>query len=130
MQSLLGRNSWSADDLRDVVRSYVIEALGDPDGVLVVDETGFLKKGDKSVGVARQYSGTAGRVENCQVGMFMAYASRFRQASLIGDFICRRVGRATRNVASNPVLDVSGIATVNEALGKAIDQPDRPVSRS
>lgn len=80
MQSLLGRSSWSADDLRDVVRSYVIEALGDPDGVLVVDETGFLKKGDQSVGVARQYSGTAGRIENCQVGVFLAYASRFGQA--------------------------------------------------
>lgn len=80
MQSLLGRSSWSADELRDIVRSYVIEALGDPDGVLVIDETGFLKKGDQSVGVARQYSGTAGRIENCQVGVFLAYASRFGQA--------------------------------------------------
>jgi SRSO17 transposase len=80
MQSLLGRSSWSAEELRDVVRSYVIEALGDADGVLVVDETGFLKKGDQSVGVARQYSGTAGRIENCQVGVFLAYASRFGQA--------------------------------------------------
>jgi SRSO17 transposase len=80
MQSLLGRSSWSAEDLRDVVRSYVLETLGDPDGVLVVDETGFLKKGTQSVGVARQYSGTAGRIENCQVGVFLAYASRFGQA--------------------------------------------------
>lgn len=76
----MGRSSWSADELRDVVRSYVTEALGDPDGVLVVDETGFVKKGDQSVGVARQYSGTAGRIENCQVGVFLAYASRFGQA--------------------------------------------------
>jgi len=80
MQSLLGRSHWNADALRDEVRSYVAEALGDADGVLVVDETGFLKKGTHSVGVARQYSGTAGRVENCQVGVFLAYASRFGQA--------------------------------------------------
>ena len=79
MQSLLGRSSWSADDLRDVVRKYALEALGDPDGVLVVDETGFLKKGEHSVGVARQYSGAAGRIENSQVGVFIAYASRFGQ---------------------------------------------------
>jgi SRSO17 transposase len=58
----------------------VIEALGDRDGVLVVDETGFLKKGEHSVGVARQYSGTAGRIENCQIGVFLAYASRYGQA--------------------------------------------------
>jgi SRSO17 transposase len=58
----------------------VIEALGDADGVLVVDETGFLKKGEHSVGVARQYSGTAGRIENCQIGVFLAYASRYGQA--------------------------------------------------
>uniref|UniRef100_UPI00262E17F3 IS701 family transposase n=1 Tax=uncultured Roseibium sp. TaxID=1936171 RepID=UPI00262E17F3 len=80
MQSLLGRGSWSADALRDVVRDYVFESLGDADGVLVVDETGFLKKGDRSVGVSRQYSGTAGRVENSQVGVFLAYASRFGQS--------------------------------------------------
>ena len=72
MQSLLGRSSWSADALRGVVRDYVFGALGDPDGVLVVDETGFLKKGARSVGVARQYSGTAGRIENSQVGGFLA----------------------------------------------------------
>ncbi len=80
MQSLLGRSRWDSEALRDVVRGYAIEALGDPDGVLVVDETGFLKKGEHSVGVARQYSGTAGRIENCQIGVFLAYASRFGQA--------------------------------------------------
>ena len=80
MQSLLGRSNWDADALRDEVRTYVAEALGDADGVLVVDETGFVKKGKHSVGVARQYSGTAGRIENCQVGVFLAYASRFGQA--------------------------------------------------
>ena len=80
IQSLLGRSSWSADTLCERVRRYAIEALGDPDGVLVVDETGFLKKGTHSVGVARQYSGTAGRIENCQIGVFVSYASRWGHA--------------------------------------------------
>jgi SRSO17 transposase len=79
LQSLLGRSSWQADKLRDLVRADVFATLGDGGGVLVVDETGFLKKGKHSVGVARQYSGTAGRVESCQVGVFVAYASRFGQ---------------------------------------------------
>jgi SRSO17 transposase len=80
IQSLLGRGHWSADELRDIVRDYVFEAVGDADGVLVVDETGFVKKGEHSAGVARQYSGAAGRIENSQVGVFVAYASRFGQA--------------------------------------------------
>lgn len=66
MQSLLGRSHWNADELRDLVQGYIIEAIGDIGGILVVDETGFVKKGRHSVGVARQYSGTAGRIENCQ----------------------------------------------------------------
>ena len=80
IQSLLGRGSWSADALRDRVREEVVATLGAPDGVLVVDETGFLKKGTHSVGVARQYSGTAGRIENCQIGVFLAYAGPLGQA--------------------------------------------------
>jgi SRSO17 transposase len=79
MQSLLGRSQWSAEALRDWVRDYALAALGDPEGVLVVDETGFVKKGEHSVGAARQYTGTAGRIENAQVGVFLAYASRFGQ---------------------------------------------------
>jgi SRSO17 transposase len=75
MQRLLTTARWDPDALRDDVRAYVVEHLGDPGGVLVVDETGFLKKGGKSAGVQRQYSGTAGRVENCQVGVFLTYAS-------------------------------------------------------
>jgi hypothetical protein len=66
---------WDADEVRDDLRAYVVEHLGDPAAVLVVDETGFLKKGEKSVGVARQYSGRAGKVENCQIGVFLAYAT-------------------------------------------------------
>jgi SRSO17 transposase len=75
VQHLLGRAMWDADALRDDVRPYVVEHLGAPEAVLVVDETGFLKKGQHSAGVARQYSGTAGRVENCQIGVFLTYAS-------------------------------------------------------
>lgn len=81
-QHLLGRAAWPADRLRDALYAYVVAHLGDAEGVLVVDETGFLKKGNRSVGVARQYSGTAGRVENCQIGVFVAYASRLGQALL------------------------------------------------
>jgi SRSO17 transposase len=75
MQRLLNRATWDDDGVRDDLRSYVVRHLGSADGVLVVDETGFLKKGVKSAGVQRQYSGTAGRVENCQLGVFCAYAS-------------------------------------------------------
>ncbi len=75
MQRLLATADWDADAVRDDVRDYVVAHLGDPDAVLVVDETGFLKKGTKSAGVARQYSGTAGRIENAQVGVFLAYAT-------------------------------------------------------
>ena len=75
MQRLLMSADWDADAVRDDVRDYVVEHLGDPAGVLVVDETGFLKKGTKSAGVARQYSGTAGRIENCQIGVFLGYAT-------------------------------------------------------
>jgi len=75
MQRLLMSADWDADAVRDDVRDYVVEHLGDPAGVLVVDETGFLKKGTKSAGVARMYSGTAGRIENCQIGVFLGYAT-------------------------------------------------------
>lgn len=75
VQRLLASYDWDADLVRDDLRGYVVEHLGHPQGVLVIDETGFIKKGAKSVGVKRQYSGTAGRIENCQIGVFLAYAS-------------------------------------------------------
>src|SRR3954452_24056682 len=74
-QRVLSHALWSQDKARALCRDYVIEHLGSPDGVLIVDETGFLKKGTQSVGVARQYSGTAGRIENCQIGVFLSYGS-------------------------------------------------------
>src|SRR4051794_9804215 len=79
-QAILGRGRWQADALRDLVRDYAIESLADRDGVLVIDETGFLKQGKASCGVARQYTGSAGKITNCQVGVFAAYASRHGHA--------------------------------------------------
>lgn len=75
MQRLLNQAIWEADEVRNDLQQYMIEHLGHRDAVIVLDETGFIKKGDKSVGVKRQYSGTAGRIENCQIGVFLAYAS-------------------------------------------------------
>src|SRR6516164_10805235 len=80
VQDFLARARWGADLVRDDLRAYVVADLGDEQAVLVLDETGFLKKGDKSCGVQRQYSGTAGRIENCQIGVFLSYASRHGQA--------------------------------------------------
>ena len=73
---MLSTYRWDADLVGDDLRDYVVEHLGNEDGVLVVHETGFLKKGAKSVGVQRQYSGTAGRIENCQIGVFLTYRHR------------------------------------------------------
>ncbi len=80
MQRLLRWADWDIDGVRDDVRSYVAERLGEKDAVLIADDTGFLKKGLHSAGVQRQYSGTAGRTENCQIGVFLAYASRHGHA--------------------------------------------------
>ena len=75
-QAILGRGRWDADALRDIVREYVVEHLADEAAVLVVDETGFLKQGKRSCGVGRQYTGSAGKITNCQIGVFAAYVSR------------------------------------------------------
>ena len=75
IQHFIGRAKWNADDVRDDLRNYCVQHLGHSQGVLIVDETGFLKKGTKSAGVGRQYSGTAGRIENSQIGVFLAYRS-------------------------------------------------------
>src|ERR1700716_1421042 len=79
-QAILGRGRWDADALRDIVRDYALETLADPDAVLVLDETGFLKQGKASCGVGRQYTGSAGKITNCQIGVFAAYASRHGHA--------------------------------------------------
>ena len=80
VQDFLARMRWDADAVRDDLSAYVVEHLGDPQAVLVLDETGFVKKGMRSAGVQRQYSGTAGRIENCQIGVFLGYAGRHGHA--------------------------------------------------
>src|SRR6188472_3260196 len=79
-QAILGRGRWQADALRDLVRAYALETLAERDAVLVIDETGFLKQGKASCGVARQYTGSAGKITNCQIGVFAAYVSRHGHA--------------------------------------------------
>ena len=79
-QAILGRGRWQADALRDLVRDYALETLADTDAVLVLDETGFLKQGKSSCGVTRQYTGSAGKITNCQIGVFAAYVSRHGHA--------------------------------------------------
>jgi SRSO17 transposase len=115
-QHLLGRADWDPHALRDRLRSYVTDYLADPDAVGVLDETGFLKKGLHSAGVARQYSGTAGRIENCQIGVFLAYASHYGQTLLDRELYlpkewtddrqrCRRAGIPDeRTFATKPAL--------------------------
>jgi SRSO17 transposase len=99
MQRLLNAADWDADDVRDDLRAYVVEHFSDPHAVLVVDETGFVKQGAKSAGVKRQYSGTAGRIENCQVGVFLAYAAPGRHCFLDRELYCPRNGRPTQRAA-------------------------------
>jgi SRSO17 transposase len=79
-QAILGRGRWDADALRDIVREYALETLANEDAVLVIDETGFLKQGKASCGVARQYTGSAGKITNCQIGVFACYVSRHGHA--------------------------------------------------
>ena len=97
-QALLGRDRWDADALRDMVREYVMEHLADDDAVLVVDETGFLKQGKASCGVARQYTGSAGKITNCQIGVFATYVSRHGHAFIDRRSICQKVGPMIRRV--------------------------------
>src|SRR5258706_405924 len=79
-QAILGRGRWDADALRDLVRDYALDHLADEAAVLVLDETGFLKQGKASCGVSRQYTGSAGKITNCQIGVFAAYVSRHQHA--------------------------------------------------
>ena len=79
-QAILGRGRWDADALRDIVRDYALETLADEAAVLVIDETGFLKQGKASCGVGRQYTGSAGKITNCQIGVFASYVSRHGHA--------------------------------------------------
>ena len=102
MQHLLARAKWDADGVRDDVRGYVLEHLGDPGAVLVVDETGDLKKGTATAGVQRQYTGTAGRIENAQVAVYLGYSARPGTRSPAGSCTCRSPGPVTRSAARRP----------------------------
>jgi len=126
LQHLLGRANWDADEVREDLREYVLDRLGDEDVVLVVDETGFIKKGQKSVGVKRQYTGTAGKTENCQVGVFLAYASSRGQA-----FIDRELYLPEEWASDEERRERAGVpeeigmrtkpALAKEMLGRALD---------
>ena len=106
-QRVLNGSQWDVDAVRDDLREYVVEHLGDEErGVLIVDETGFLKKGEKSVGVARQYTRTAGKRENCQVGVFLCYASKEgkrARRSWTERCTCRVSGRMIHSGCLRPV---------------------------
>jgi SRSO17 transposase len=103
MQRLLRWADWDIDGVRDDVREHVVERLGSREGVLILDDTGFVKKGVRSAGVQRQYSGTAGRVENCQIGTFLAYASDRGHALSIASCTCPSPGPVIAIAAAPPV---------------------------
>jgi len=126
MQRLLNAAAWDAGGVRDDVRGYVARHLGAADGVLVVDETGFLKKGARSAGVQRQYSGTAGRVENCQLGVFLAYASPAGRALIDAELYLPRSWTGDRaRCAEAGIPGEVGFATkpelARQMLGRALD---------
>jgi SRSO17 transposase len=129
MQALLGRTLWDQEKARDLCRDYVIERLGDPSGVLVLDETGFVKKGGHSVGVARQYSGTAGRIENCQIGVFLGYAGPKghalidRRLYLPKDWVADAVRRKAASIPDDVTFATKpkiGIAMLTAALDAGV----------
>src|SRR3954453_6201672 len=111
MQRLLRTADWNADVVRDELRAYVVERLG-PDGVLIVDETGFVKKGTRSAGVARQYTGTTGKIDNCQIGVFLAYATDTGRALIDRELYLPRAWTDDRDRArAGGIGDEVGFAT-------------------
>ena len=112
MQRLLNFYRWDAGAVRDDLRAYVLEHLADPSGVFVADETGFLKKGTRSAGVQRQYSGTAGRVENCQVGVFLTYVSSKGRALIDRELYLPASWAEDRERCAQAGIDVDGEAEV------------------
>jgi SRSO17 transposase len=123
VQWLLTGADWDPDLLRDDLRAWVVEHLGDPGGVLVIDDTGFLKKGTKSAGVQRQYSGTAGRIENCQIGVFLAYATPAGRTLLDRELYLPKVWAEDRDrCAEAGVPDTVEFATKPELAGAMLDR--------
>jgi SRSO17 transposase len=107
MQRLLRTADWNADTVRDELRSYVLQRLG-PGGVLIVDETGFIKKGSRSAGVGRQYTGTTGKIDNCQVGVFLAYATPTGRALIDRELYLPKSGSTT---VTGPAPPASAMAS-------------------
>jgi SRSO17 transposase len=125
-QRVLSHVQWDQDAARDICRDYVIEHIGHPDGVLVVDEPGFLKKGTHSAGVARQYSGTAGRIENCQVGVFLAYASSkghalIDRALYLPEAWCADAGRRAEAAIPEDVVFATKPPLARQMIVRALD---------
>jgi SRSO17 transposase len=125
-QRVLSHVQWDQDAARDICRDYVIEHIGSPDGVLVVDETGFLKKGTHSAGVAAQYSGTAGRVENCQIGVFLAYASGkghslIDRALYLPEAWCTDATRRAEAAIPKDVVFATKPALATQMIARALD---------
>ena len=117
-QAILGRGRWDADALRDVVRDYALETLGDEDAVLVIDETGFLKQCKASCGVARQYIGSAGKITNCQIGVFASYASCHGHAFIDGRLFLPKRGRTIPNAWRRHVPDDVGLPRNPKSRGR------------
>ena len=136
VQRLLYNYRWDADLVRDDLRNYVVEHLRDAGGVLVVDETGFLKKGGKSVGVQRQYSGTAGRIENCQVGVFLTYAGARGRTLLDRELYLPQIWaqdrerrRGGRGAGGCGILDQAATGAVDAGAGSGFGCPFQLVYR-
>ena len=120
-QAILGRGRWDADALRDLVREYALETLADPDAVLVIDETGFLKQGEASCGVGRQYTGSAGKITNCQIGVFAAYVSRHGHAFIDrGLYLPKDWTTRPERLASAHVPAGIGFATKPQLAGRMV----------
>jgi SRSO17 transposase len=125
-QRVLSHVQWDEDAARDICRDYVIEHIGSSDGVLVVDGTGFLKKGTHSAGVARQYSGTAGRIENCQIGVFLAYAGRkghalIDRALYLPEVWCADAERRAEAAIPEDVVFATKPALARQMIERALD---------
>ena len=131
MQRLLRVADWDTREVRDDVRDYVIEHLGSPEGVLIADETGFIKKGTRSAGVQRQYSGTAGRTENCQIGVFLAYASARGHALIDRELYLPQSWTGDRDRCRAPGIPGEIEFATKPRLAQAmLSRPSRPRCRS
>jgi SRSO17 transposase len=127
LQRLLNLSPWDADEARDLVRTYVMEHFADPRGVLIADPTGFAKKGNRSAGVQRQYSGTLGRVDNCQIGVFLAYANTSgdrvlidRELYLPEESWCADPGRRAEAHVPEEVTFATRPRQVQDMIGRAV----------